>query len=121
MRNEKEKEHKSRVESHKMGGMKIEHHHDNDMHRDHHEKAHGHMGRGYHEMHKMGGLKPESQYEGVRGLPMGEVHRLEKSGAGRMARQYREREAMEDSGRERKPKDDTAYGKLPPRPGTIDS
>jgi len=121
MRDEKEHARKSRVESHKMGGMKIEHHHDNDMHKDHHEKAHGHMTRGYHEMHKLGGHAPESQYEGIRGLPMGEVREVERAGAGRMAKQYRQREAMEDRGMGRESRDDTVYGKIPPRPGKIDS
>lgn len=121
MRHEKEHARKSRVESHNYGGMKIEHHHDNEMHKGHHEMAHGHMDRDYHEMHKMGGLMPESQYEGIRGMPMGEVHRLEKAGAGRMARQYRQREAMEEGKDTRMPTDDTVYGRLPPIPGTIDS
>lgn len=107
MKNDKEHARKSRVETHRMGGMKIEHHMDNDMHSDHHENAYGHMDKSYHEMMKDGGHKAESRYEGIRGLPKGEVSKMENSGAGRMARQARQ--------------DDTVYGKIPPRPGTIDS
>jgi hypothetical protein len=103
----KESSGKSRVESHKMGGMKIEHHHDNDMHSDHHKNAYGHMDMSYNEMHKAGGHKAESRYSGISGLPRGEVKMMENSGGGRMSKQHKQ--------------DDTVYGKMPPRPGKIDS
>lgn len=86
MRHEKNKMSPAhRVETRSMNHT-IEYHYDDDMHRDMHEGNN-------------------------RGMSMEEVERQLKTGGGRMARQNRQREAL----------DDTTYGKIPPVPGRIDS
>jgi len=111
-------ERKGRVETHH-DGHKIEHHHDNDLHRDHHEEAYGHMKKGYKEMSD-GREHVREQYEGFEGSGAGGMGRREIArdikveGGGRQAKQHKQR--ME-AGFE----DDTVYGKIPPRPGKIDS
>ena len=106
---------KHRVETHH-DGHKFEHHHENDLHRDHHEMAHGHMRKGYHEMMKDGGHEKEYIHSGEHGMMSGrEVAReLKMEGGGRQAKQHKQRMAAGM-------RDDTVYGKIPPRPGRIDS
>lgn len=111
-------ERKGRVEMHN-DGHKMEHHHDNDMHRGFHEEAYGHMKKGYSEMSE-GKEHIRPQYEGYEGEGMKgrggrEIARdIKMEGGGRQAKQHKQR--METGFR-----DDTVYGKMPPRPGKIDS